>query len=182
MTTPTPPADEDFAPLSFRQRTARIAALVVILLIAAMWGWAFFATPRGLPGALENRSFPDAAEPICTKAAEQIAALPLAFTTTDHVARADVIAQANSYLSGMLDQLDQIVPSEPADESASIKEWLGDWRVYVSDRTNYAQRLQTDPEARFYVTAKDRRQITQPIDFFAKANLIYNCQVPSDIE
>jgi len=98
------------------------------------------------------------------------------------VARAGVIAQANSYLSDMLDQLDQVVPSEPADESASIKEWLGDWRVYVSDRTNYAQRLQTDPEARFYVTAKDRRQITQPIDFFAKANLIYNCQVPSDIE
>ena len=60
--------------------------------------------------------------------------------------------------------------------------WLADWRTYVGDRAAYATRLRTDPSTRFYVSIKDKRQISEPIDFFASANLMIACATPSDIE
>ena len=38
-----------------------------------------------------------------------------------------------------------------------------------------------DPKARFYVSTKDKGQVSRPIDFFATFNKMYNCVTPDDI-
>ena len=67
--------------------------------------------------------------------------------------------------------------------SRMIQEWLGDWRTYLADRERYVVALEADPAARFYVSEKDRRQVTEPIDFFAgRANEgMDNCVTPGDL-
>ena len=66
-------SDDEVEPLSFRARTARVLALLAVLLIAGLWGWALFFPPSETPPAtLKDRSFPEAAEAICTNAAQQL--------------------------------------------------------------------------------------------------------------
>jgi len=174
---------EEREPLSFGARTARLLALVAVLVIAFLWGWALFFPPsKTAPGTLDDQTFPLAAEQICTETAAQLATLPKAFETTDPVARAEVVRQSNVMLSGMLDRLDALPAPADAQDATNVKEWLGDWRTYVGDRAAYATALTTNSQARFYVTKKERRQVTEPIDFFATFNKMYNCVTPDDTE
>lgn len=186
-TPPTSTGDvsgEAIEPMSFRRRTARILALIAVLVIVFLWGWALFFPPSTkAPGTLTDRTFPDAAEPICTDAAAALAALPAAHDTPDPVSRSQVVSQSDVILNGMLARLDAIAP--PADsnhEARNISEWLADWHTFVGDRETYAEALMNDPQARFYVTKKEKRQITAPIDFFATFNQMPNCVTPDDIE
>lgn len=189
----TPPAatggdlavgSEEIEPMSFRRRTARVLALLAIVVMAGLWGWALFFPPSTkAPGTLTDRTFPDAAEPICTDAAAALATLPAAHETTDPVERAQVVRRSDVILDGMLDRLDAIAPpADSGNEARNISEWLADWHTFVGDRENYADALTNDPQARFYVTEKEKRQITAPIDFFATFNQMPNCVTPDDIE
>lgn len=178
-----PATGEDREPLSFGARTARVLALIAVLVVLFLWGWALFFPPsKTAPGTLDDRAFPIAAEKICTNAAAQLITLPKAFETTEATARANVVRRSNVILSGMVDELDALPPPADSHDATNVEEWLGDWRTYIGDRANYANALTSDPEARFYVTQKDRRQVSEPIDFFATFNEMYNCVTPDDIE
>ena len=179
----SPVTDDEVEPLSFRAHTARILALLAVLVIMGLWGWALFFPPSDTPPAtLKDRTFPDAAETICTNAAAQMAELPKAYATRSPAERAEVIAKTDVILSTMLDNLGAITPPADPNEAANVSEWLGDWRIYVGDRAAYATALLSDPGARFYVSVKEKQQITKPIDFFATMNKMYNCVTPDDIE
>lgn len=179
----SPVVDDEVEPLSFRARTARVLALLAVLVIVGLWGWALFFPPSDTPPAtLKDRTFPDAAEAICTSAAEQLAPLPKSYATKNPIERSEVIAKTDVILNGMLDQLNGVALPADANEASNITEWLADWRTYVGDRATYATALQTDPSARFYVSVKEKQQITKPIDFFATMNKMYNCVTPDDIE
>jgi hypothetical protein len=145
-------SDDEAEPLSFRAHTARVLALLAVLVIAGLWGWALFFPPSKTPPAtLKDRNFPEAAEGICTNTAEQLSQFPKAFTTPNPIERADVVAKSDVILYSMLDQLDAVALPSDANEASNITEWLGDWRTYVGDREAYAAALRTDPDARFYV-------------------------------
>jgi len=174
---------EDIEPMSFRQRTARLAAIVGVLLIMAIWGWALFGPhPTKMPGTLADPAFATTGEAICTDAAGELALLPRGYMTTDHAERAAVVRRSDVILTAMLDRLDAAAPDDGTADADMIAEWLGDWRTYVGDRENYATALSSDPMARFYVSVKEKRQVTVPVDFFANANKMYNCVTPDDIE
>ncbi len=177
------PVDDDLEPMSFKRRTARILALLAGALIVGMWLYAFFGPiPHRAPGVLSDRSFPEAAVPICTQAADVIAALPPAYSTSDPAQRAAVISQANSALTEMLDRLSTVAPTPGTSKDADmIAEWLGDWRTYVGDRQRFAETLASDPKARLFVTTKENQQITKPIDFFANINHMLECSTPTDV-
>ena len=179
----SPVADDEVEPLSFRARTARVLALLAVLVIAGLWGWALFFPPSETPPAtLKDRNFPEAAEAICTKAAEQLSIFPKSYATPNPIERAEVVAKTDVILYAMLDQLKGVALPSDANEASNITEWLGDWRIYVGDRETYAAALKNDPDARFYVSVKEKQQITKPIDFFATMNKMYNCVTPDDIE
>ena len=176
-------SDDEVEPLSFRARTARVLALLAVLVIAGLWGWALFFPPSETPPAtLKDRSFPEAAEAICTNAAGQVSQFPKAYATPNPIERADVVANSDVILYAMLDQLNAVALPSDANEASNITEWLGDWRTYVGDREAYAAALRSDPDARFYVSVKERQQISKPIDFFATMNKMYNCVTPDDTE
>ena len=179
----SPVADDEDEPMSFRARTARVLALLAVLVIVGLWSWALFFPPSEKPPAtLKDRSFPDAAETICTNAAARLAQLPKSYATPNPIERADVVTKTDVILNSMLDELSGITPPPDAHEASNVSEWLSDWRTFVGDRATYAKALTSDPNARFYVSLKEKQQITKPIDFFATMNKMYNCVTPDDIE
>jgi hypothetical protein len=175
---------EDAEPMSFGRRGARILALVAVVAMAAFWAYALWGpTERTFPGKLTDPTFATEANAICTTTANALGELAPAYETRDADVRAEVIQQANLYLDEMLDRLDQIAPAaDSGNDGRMIQEWLGDWRTYLADRDAYVEALQDDAGARFYVSEKDNRQVTEPIDFFAgRANDMPNCVTPGDL-
>lgn len=175
---------DDAEPTSLGRRGARILALVAVVAMAVLWSYALWGpAERTFPGKLDDASFATKANAVCTTAANQLAELAPAYETRDAGARAEVVAQANGHLATMLVQLSAIAPAaESGNDGRMIQEWLTDWRTYLKDREIYVAALQEDAGARFYVSEKDNRQVTEPIDFFAgRANDMPNCVTPGDI-
>ena len=55
------------------------------------------------------------------------------------------------------------------------------YETYLEDRAAYAEALRRDPEARFFVTARDNEQVTEYIDAFAADNHMAACATPLDL-
>ena len=182
---PGPPGggDDDAQPLSLGRKLRRGLAIAVFVGIFAMWAYALWGPVQRVPqGRLDSLAYPEAAEPICAATMTAIDALPPAFESRDSGARADVVAAANVELAAMLDELDAIAPAPTdGDDGRMINEWLGDWRTFLGDRERYADALRTDPDARMLVTEKERRQVSEPIDYFATTNFMDNCATPGDL-
>jgi hypothetical protein len=174
---------DDAEPMSFGRRSGRILAIVVGVAIAAMWAYALWGpTERNPPGLLSDTNYATQFQSVCSETAAQIAGLPPAYSTRDAGARSEVIAEANGYLDAMLVRLSAIAPpADSGEDGRMIQEWLGDWRTYVGNRQAYVLALADDPNARLLVAEKDRRQVTEPIDFFAKYNEMENCMTPGDL-
>jgi hypothetical protein len=177
------PMLRDAEPMSLRRRTATVLAVVVAVFIAGLWIYALWipkdTTP---PGTLDDPTFAQQAQGICTDAAAEIAALPPAYQTPDAAERGRIITEADASLDTMLGRLAVIAPAaNSGNDGRMVQEWLGDWRTYLGDRERYASALEEDPDARLYVTEKAGQQITEPIDFFAKYNDMPNCMTPGDL-
>ena len=164
-------------------RSWRLLLALGCLLFVAMWAGIFLGLfDRTAPGTMSDHSFSQAAQPICQATKDQLAALPKAFETTDHVARADVVDHTNIDLRAMIAQLRAIAPTADRD-GRMAQEWLDDWSTYIGNREDYATRLRADASARFYETPKSSssEQISQPIDRFAYVNKMYACDTPADM-
>jgi hypothetical protein len=174
---------DDAEPMSFGRRAGRLLALAVAIGIAALWAYTLWGpTKKDPPGLLADRASATQFESICTETAGQIGALPPAYATREAGARAEVIEEANGYLDTMISRLRQVAPAaDQGNDGRMIQEWLGDWQTYLGDRQNYVAALADNPQARFLVSEKDKRQITEPIDFFAKYNEMENCMTPGDL-
>jgi hypothetical protein len=164
-----------------------VLALVVVALVT-MWIYVLylaFGPGRQAPiDRLADPAFAAAGERRCAAALDVVGKLPFADESPTATARADVIDQANAAFAAMLDDLDRLAVREvPAgDQRRRATEWIADWRTYLSDRQDYADRLRTDPGARLLVSPKagQSAQVTEWIDEFAKANRMPSCVTPGD--
>ncbi len=158
--------------------------VIMVLGIVLMWVYAFSGNFLGVdvPGRLQDKTFPTAAQPVCQAAVDKVNALPKAFETPDPQKRADVVDQASTYLEDMLAQLRAQVPAAQPQHDI-VTQWLADWETYVHDRRDYTKQLRVDPMARFAVTQSDRdkTQITQGVDHFADVNAMPACMTPDDL-
>jgi len=164
-------------------RSWRFLLAVVCLVLVAMWAGIFLGVfDRTAPGTMTDHTFSQAAQPICQATKDQLDALPKAFQTTDHLARADVVTQTNTDLRAMIAQLRAIAPTADRD-GRMAQEWLDDWSTYIANREDYATRLRADPNARFYESPKSSstEQISKPVDRFAYVNKMYACDTPADM-
>jgi hypothetical protein len=159
---------------------SRFLIVGLVLALAAMWAYAFFGDIP-VPGRLDDRTFPAAAEPICARGRAGLDTLPRAFEATDASARADVVDRATTMLEAMVADLRPVVPAG-ADHDR-LDQWLDDWDTYNRDRRDYSARLRQDPTARFWLTQSDRdkRQINEALDNFAKVNAMASCATPEDV-
>ena len=163
-------------------RIARWAAIGTCVAIVALWAFVYVWAARAKPiDKLDDPTFADQAQKICSTTMARLSALPPASASRTNVARAAVVVQTNQELAQMLDQLGHIAPRTGTD-GRMVHAWLGDYHTYLSNRVDYARRLRTDPTARFYETEKQPgEQITIPIDTLATANGMTSCTAPEDL-
>lgn len=179
---PAPPSEE--RPRR-RLRPGVVLAVISAAVVLGMWAWVLGYHLSGTwrdetPGRLGNTTFPTLAEPVCAEAAAQLGDLPPAWTTETPAERAAAVEGSVAVLQDMVAEL-RAVPT--GGEDTAVAEWLADWETFIADRADYAERLRSDPEARFYVTQseRDRRQITLAIDRFANTNRMPSCVTPADL-
>jgi len=174
--------DEHIEPMSFRRRTAQLLAIGSVVLIAGLWAYAlFWPHPTTPPGRLDDPTFADAAAGVCAATDGQLAELPPAWSTPSAPERAAVVGRSVVLLTAMVDELSRLAPPTGTNDGMMVDEWLTDWRTYIADRQSYADRLATDPGARFYESIKSNAQVSRPIDFFAVANRMDDCSTPADL-
>jgi hypothetical protein len=161
----------------------RTVIAVVVVGLVAMWAYVVYLAVG--PGRadpldrLDNPTFAAAAEPRCAAALSAVEALPSAAEVASATERADVLDRANAELAAMLDDLEGLAPD--GEDGQMVLRWLADWRTYLDDRSEYADRLRVDPGAQLLVTAKAGRHITRPIDGFAADNRMPSCATPPDV-
>lgn len=163
-------------------RIGFVAGALVLVASAVFWVWAFSPwAPRGNPDRLEDRTFPERAEQICSEASERIEALPPASDARTPQERAVVVQEANELLSSMIEEL-RGSATGTAEDVELISLWLDDYEVLLSDRERHAARLAAGEDPRFTVTATDEGSpIDERIDGFARVNDMESCLVPLDV-
>jgi hypothetical protein len=170
-------------PEARRWTTGRVVVTVLVVAMVAMWGYvlylAFGPGRQAPPDRLDDPAFALAAQERCAEALDEIAALPRAVDARTADERADVVQDANRRLGDMLDDLEAMVPD--GEDGELVTEWLVDWRTYLADREAYVLALRSDPEAQLLVSAKDRDQITEYLDAFARDNRMISCGTPIDV-
>ncbi|MET0904194.1 MAG: hypothetical protein ABWZ52_13210 [Acidimicrobiales bacterium] len=177
MTTPTLDAP------ARRWTPGRVVVALVIVALVAMWGYVLFLAfgpgRQPPPDQLSDPAFGRNAQAVCEAAHDQVATLPPAVQAQSAAERAEIIALANAQFSAMVDDLEPLAPA--GEDGDIVAAWIADWRTYLADREAYADALRTDPEARLYVTARDREQITEYLDAFAADNHMPACATPIDV-
>lgn len=172
-------APDDETPTGFWTWRRALGA-TVFALFAAMWVYVFaFSGDYQPAGWLTDRTFPTAAEEICSESMTELDALPPAHQAKDAATRAATIDRANAILRDMQGRLRAIVPV--SSDTKFIEEWIDDYSVFVADRVEYARKLRTDPGADFLVTKKYGAQISRSLDNYANVNKMPSCVTPGDV-
>lgn len=169
-----------------RIRPSVVLGAVFLAILAGFWGWIWFyqLSNQGevdMPDRLDDLAWTANAADICDAAHARVDELPAAHTTADAHDRADVIDAATAEYQRMLTELAAVAPTGSDRDSTITAAWLGDYRIYLDDRTTYADALRNDPSARFVVTEKYGGHITDPIDRFARVNEMEPCMSPGDV-
>jgi hypothetical protein len=175
-------APPDEAPTARRITPVRVILTIVVLAMVAMWIYALGPWAReDPPGRLDDPAFAEAAEPVCATTVDELATLPQAYETETPEARADAIDDTNDLLTAMVTELRAFAPTT-GDDGNRVNEWLDDWLTYIGDRSELADELHDDHDARLHETAKADNHISEAIDFFAvTANDMPSCATPDDI-
>jgi hypothetical protein len=175
------PATPTETPAPSRRVTAgRVAATAVALGVALLWIYALTRRPEPPPDRLDDTAFAPQAEEICTATLQRLDQLPNAHDAAGPTERAAIVEQSNEDLATMLAALERALPAGERDRRM-LDQWLADWRTYLDNRRDYADRLRRQGDTRIYVSEKDGRQITVAVDRFAEVNRMPTCRTPKDI-
>jgi hypothetical protein len=181
-----PPGDADIdadicEPTATRRWTPlRVVLLIAIIGIVAMWVYIFSGLARGRsPDSLDDTTVPPRAEAICAPVFTELEK-PNPSRPADAPGRAAEVERSTARLARMVDELQLLTPAADRDHRI-YGEWISDWRTYIGNRNDFARRLRADATARLYVAQKGAKQITEPIDGFAKSNRMPSCTTPSDL-
>jgi hypothetical protein len=183
MAQPSAPQDLD-EPLAMRWSVGRVLAIAVSVALVVFWIWIFSGGPaRPNPDRLDDREFVARAEERCQQLLDDLAELPGPGEFDDADDRADVLEEANVLVGQMVDDLEADAP-RTGDDRVRTDGWLGDWRTYLADRADYAERLRSDPEAKLLISINPVLQdpVDKTIQIFADdANDMPACVTPGDV-
>lgn len=165
----------------------RIALGLLVAGSFAIWGYGFSGlAARTAPDTLANDSFLLVADPACAAANATVEGMPNALDAEDNVDRAQQVINNTAVYSNLVDELETLLDDprvELNDRDTGITlEWLADWRQFLADRLDYADRLADDPQAVFYVAASSGgERLERRITRFAVTNDLESCITPSDV-
>lgn len=170
---------------------SRIALLIVVVLMVAMWGWIYLFASRENPDRMTNRDFPAAAEPICAAFQAEIDELPFFDTRTtvaEKAAQVEVGTGLTIELVAALEAERDRHRFDDEDDLTLLGLWFDDWHAYIADRQAYVARLEaaTDqsPSDDLAFTLTERASggfYTRTIEGFANVNDMDSCHVPGDV-
>ena len=152
---------------------------VIVLISFGPWiyRWSGFAD-RPFPDTLDDASFAIAAEPICAAFVED---LPNALDARSLEDRATQVRVGTAQLQVMVESLSGLTTGSVRDVEL-IGKWLADWDIYLSDRLGYADRIEVDENAVFYLTQiEGPERLEKRITRFALTNRMISCSTPGDI-
>ncbi len=165
----------------------RLALGVLVAGSFAVWGYGFSGlASRTAPDTLGDPSFLAVAEPACAAANDIVAGLPNALDADDSAERAQQVRANTAVYSDLVIELDGFLDDPRVvlnDRDTGItQEWLQDWRSFLADRLDYADRLADDPQAVFYVAASSGgERLERRITRFAVTNELLSCVTPQDV-
>jgi hypothetical protein len=168
-------------------RLAVAAVIVVVLLLAVMWVYAFFIADTSSPDRLRDRAWAKHAEATCRPYADQIAALPPARQfagiqpkTAALLQRAPVVDRATDLMTQMVAQLRTSVPADAAGRNL-VAAWLDDYDSYLQSRRAQTAKWRAGQDPRFEVKEVNGEPIDGRMDDFTDANAMTSCQTPGDL-
>lgn len=182
MPSPIPDEAEADQPLAMRWTIGRVATVVAVLAMVGFWAWIFAGGPqKENPDRLDDRAFVARTEKRCRALRSDLKALPNAAVLTDAADRAELLDDANALVTGMVDEIEADAP-ERGEDAASVSGWITDWRLYLADRADYADRLRRDPEAQLLLSRSELGDsVDKTIEIFAQVNDMRDCATPGDV-
>lgn len=178
-----PPAPEQDGPYRMGFTWGRGLAIAAVVAMVIFWIWIFSGAPkRDNPDYLQDRAYAEALEDQCQGLRDQLAELPNAADMTSQAARADVLDDANVLVGQFIDDVAAEAPKS-GDAAVTMKGWLADWRTYLSDREDYADRLRTEDNAQMLLSRSTigTDSVDKTIQIFTQVNAIPACDTPGDV-
>ena len=169
-----------------RRRRLVVAVLgVAIVLIVAMWVYAFgFADSRSVY-RVSDRAWAVNGEARCSKAVKELDALA-DFRRIDQVGpgaveqKAAIVDKANDIVTKMVDDLSVGAPSR-SENGSDAQKWIADYRTYLGDRRAFAAQLHRGVDKAFSESAINGDPITNFLTDFAIGNDMRSCAPPTDL-
>jgi hypothetical protein len=173
---------EPEAPLSMRWSLGRTLGVMAALSMVLFWLWILSGAPaKPNPDFIQDRALAQQIQDRCKAFRSDLADLPNALETPDPETRAEVLDQATTLASSMIDDIDRYAP-DSGDGSESIAGWVKDWRTYLNNRRAFTRELRTDPGARLLLDISPLGDsVDKTIEIFTQVNRIPECATPGDI-
>lgn len=164
--------------------TAKVQLAVLIGCVAfwgAILGWTLLQEPGDPPDFLDDRTFPEAAEPICAEAMAEVEGFGSAAAVESIEERADLVDRQDEVFVAMLDEL-RALPLPAGQQGDWVREWLDDWDTHVGDREQWADRLHAGEDPPFVETPKGGgTRVSEAVDAFADVNDMPSCATFNDV-
>lgn len=183
---PTAPQAPGAAPAR-RITVTKVLLTVVILLIVAMWVYAFGFASKKAAYRVDDDAWRARAEQLCTEyRAER---LKLVDTSEGYIAeptpaqmveRADLVDRATDILERQLADIVAVQPASQRDRSL-VQEYEGYWRTVFADRRAYTQRLRDLQLEPYFETSVEGSPVTNLLTDFAVVNQMPTCTPPNEL-
>jgi hypothetical protein len=169
------------APYTRNQWLARLAIGMAIVLIAAMWVYAFVFADDTAVAKVSDRSWTQRAEQICERRNDLLAANSKEIRQTTQGTPQDIgrgVTKATDIIEAALDEVLAVTPPAAQDQKL-IAEWVTLYRVYIADRRATEVKLAAGQKAELNETTLNGSPISDSIADFTKPNLMEACAAPS---
>lgn len=165
----------------------KVLLTVVVLLIVAMWVYAFGFASKKAAYRVDDDAWRERAEQVCTVYRDE--RLQLVDTSEGYIAeptpeqmieRADLVDQATDILERQLTDLIAVQPPSERDRSL-VAEYESYWRTVFSDRRAYTARLRDLQLEPYFETAVEGSPVTNLLTDFAVVNQMPTCSPPNEL-
>ncbi len=151
----------------------------------AFWAYALFFASKDAINKIADEAWGQRAEEICAVAnAERESLIDLRRFDGDErqllTERAGVVDQATDLVERMLDDVVAVTPTDDKGR-AIVPMWESDYRTYLRNRRDYANRLRGGDDSQFRETAVDGIPVSEKLQTFAADNEMSACAPPSDL-
>jgi hypothetical protein len=183
--TPAPEAITGYEPKAANP-LVRLVLGVVVAGFAAFWIWALFFASKEAVNRVDDREWAERAQGICEEAEAERFELAdfrrLDEPTPELIReRAEIVDESTRILATMLDRIEAVPPADEKGQ-AIVPQWIDEYRTYLQDRRDYADRLrETGENQAFYETEADGLPISERLETFAGDNEMPACAPPRDL-